>query len=103
MGRANSIKKNYNFVDYELMIEILGKKIQERRNEKGMTLNMLATYSKTDRNSIRRIEQAQNKNGATTLNLFRVAVALDISLQELFKEIDIYCKYGIKKYPDKHE
>ena len=44
MARANSIKKNYNFVDYELMIEILGKKIQERRNEKVMTLNMLATY-----------------------------------------------------------
>lgn len=91
MGRKKAMK-NYNF---EMMTRILGRKIKEKRMEKEWSRNMLATYSKTDRNLILRIEEAQSKNGTTIINLFRVAAALDLPLQELFKEVDEYCRYGV--------
>lgn len=94
MDRKKAMK-NYNFVDYEMMTRILGRKIKEKRMEKEWSRNMLATYSKTDRNLILRIEEAQSKNGTTIINLFRVAAALDLPLQELFKEVDEYCRYGV--------
>ena len=94
MDRKKAMK-NYNFVDYEMMTRILGRKIKEKRMEKEWSRNMLATYSKTDRNLILRIEGAQSKNGATIINLIRVAAALDLPLQELFKEVDEYCRYGV--------
>lgn len=98
MRRNKLYKKHYRYVDYDVMHKILGCKVKEIRLNQELTRGMLTSKSESDRNSVRRMENAENKNGTTTINLFRIAVALDVPLQELMKEIDDYCHYGINKY-----
>ncbi len=52
MTRNKFMKQNYKFVDYEVMVRLVGKRLAEEKIEKGMTINMLSITSGVNRNII---------------------------------------------------
>lgn len=94
MTRNRFTKKNYRFVDYDVMSKIIGKKLKEVRLAKGFTINAVSNYSGVNRNTIRRLENGECENGVMLNNLLRIAVTLDISMSDLFFEVDYFCNYG---------
>jgi transcriptional regulator with XRE-family HTH domain len=59
--------------------------IRELRFSEGMTQQQVGEYSNLHRNSIVRAENAKN---ISLLSLFEIADTMEISLKELFLEID---------------
>lgn len=94
MTRNKFMKQNYKFVDYEVMVRLVGKRLAEEKIEKGMTINMLSITSGVNRNTIRRIENGEGKSGIMLKNIMKLACALDLPLQELFAECDYFCNFG---------
>lgn len=95
MTRNRWIKKNYKYVDYELMSKILGKTIKDFREAKGVTINMVSHYSGVNRNTIRRLENGECEKGVMLQNLVKIAVALDISMKDMVAEVDYFCNHGV--------
>lgn len=63
----------------------LGKRIVKTRNSKGISQEKLAVISDIDRSHMGFIEQGRRR--PTLATLFKIARALDLSLEELFKEL----------------
>jgi transcriptional regulator with XRE-family HTH domain len=63
----------------------LGKRIVETRNSKGISQEKLAIISGIDRSHMGFIEQGRRR--PTLATLFKIARALDLSLEELFKAL----------------
>ena len=61
----------------------IGKRIVKARNSKGISQEKLATESGIDRSHMGFIEQGRRKPTLSTL--YKIAKALDISLEQLFK------------------
>lgn len=95
MTRNRWTKKNYQYVDYEIMCKILGKTIRKFRERKGVTINMVSRYSGVNRNTIRRLENGESVKGIMLHNLMRIAVTLDISMKDLVADIDYFCIHGV--------
>lgn len=95
MTRNRFAKKNYKFVDFDVMARIIGRKIKEVREAKGITINAVSSYSGVNRNTIRRLENGECEKGVMLNNLFRIAATLDISMSDAFSEVDYFCNYGV--------
>lgn len=61
----------------------LGKRIVKTRNSKGISQEKLAVISDIDRSHMGFIEQGRRR--PTLATLFKIARALDLSLEELFR------------------
>lgn len=66
-------------------LSIISKYLYEYRINSGFTQNQLSQQMDLHRNTIIRAENAYN---ITLLSLFELADSLDISLKELFSDID---------------
>lgn len=63
----------------------LGKRILKARTDRGMSQERLATDSGIDRSHMGFIEQGRRKPTLSTL--FKIAKSLNLSLEELFKNL----------------
>jgi transcriptional regulator with XRE-family HTH domain len=63
----------------------LGKRILKARTDRGMSQEKLATDSGIDRSHMGFIEQGRRKPTLSTL--FKIAKSLNLSLEELFKNL----------------
>lgn len=96
MTRNRWTKRNYMYVDYDVMTKILGKTIRDSRKAKGVSINMVSHHSGVNRNTIRRLENGECEKGGVMLNnLIKIAVALDMPMQDLFAGIDYFCTNGV--------
>ena len=68
-------------ISEEIFIKILGVRIRQLRESKGMSQQDLANDSDIPKSQIGRIERAEINTGIKTL--IRIANALDIELKEL--------------------
>lgn len=68
-------------IDYKA----IGKKIKERRNQLGITQSELAEKLEVTSNSIGKIERGENDNGGSVENYIKIAIVLELSLDELFE------------------
>lgn len=93
MTRNKFTKQHYQYVDYDIMSKIIGRKLQTVRIAKDMTINMISLSAKINRNTISRIENGSA--GAEMQNVMKLAIALDIPLKELFSEVDFFCTNGM--------
>ncbi len=93
MTRNKFTRAHYKYVDFDIMSKIIGKRLQDIRNAKDMTINMVSLTAGINRNTIRRIENGSS--GAELQNIFKLAIALDIPLKELFSEVDFFCVSGM--------
>ncbi len=66
-----------NVLDYE----IIGKRIREYRNQKGLTQTVLAELAEVEPSNVSHIERAATKVSLPTL--VRIANVLEVSLDEL--------------------
>lgn len=64
----------------------LGKNIKEIRKIKGLSLTKLSQITGLSRTTITEIENTTNDRSPTTATLNKIAAALEISVDELFKE-----------------
>lgn len=71
----------YTQQDKEIM-EKVGQRIQQLRNEKGWSQFQLSIEADLTKNQIGRIERAERNTSLVTLN--RIATALEIPLSTLF-------------------
>lgn len=67
------------------ILKIIGERIAQKRRELGLSQEQLAERSKLHRNYIGNIERAERR--VTVSSLYKVAVALDVSLEKLFKDL----------------
>lgn len=67
------------------LFKIIGERIAKKRKELKLSQEQLADIVKVHRNYIGSIERAEKK--ATVETLFKIAKALEITLEELFKNI----------------
>lgn len=61
----------------------VGKRIKELRNNKRLTQEQLALLSELDRTYIASVEKG--KRNISIINLYKISKALEISLEEFFK------------------
>lgn len=92
MTRNKFTRKNYRYVDSEIVGKILANVIRQKRLELGISSRQLSLHSGVNRNTVIRIEKSCFN--IYLENLFKVAVTLDISMSELWFEVDHFCKYG---------
>lgn len=71
-------------MDEEVFIKQLAKRIKQLRVEKGMTQLDVASKMGIDDSSYRKIESG--RTNPTSRTLYKLAVALDVSVAELFPE-----------------
>lgn len=69
--------------DVDRVYSEIGKRIVRNRSERGMSQEKLASDSGIDRSHIGFIEQGRRKPTVSTL--FKIAKALNIKLEDLFK------------------
>jgi len=70
-------------MSYELFYEQLGKRIKKLREERNLTQEKLAERATISLDYLGKIEVCINRPGLVTL--LKIANALDISMEELFK------------------
>ena len=70
----------------------VGKRIKELRNNKRLTQEQLALLSELDRTYIASVEKG--KRNISIINLYKISKALEISLEEFFKNFS--WEWGIK-------
>lgn len=92
MTRNKFTKKNYRYVDNEIIGKIIGSVIRQKRIEKEVSSRQLSLHSGVNVNTVIRIEKGYFNFYLE--NLFKIAVALDISMSELWFEVDHFCRYG---------
>jgi transcriptional regulator with XRE-family HTH domain len=80
---CNQYAKDVKTSTIERVYSELGSRIIKARNAKGMSQEKLATDSGIDRSHMGFIEQGRRKPTLSTLN--KIAKALDMSLEQLFK------------------
>ena len=68
-------------IDYKA----IGEKIKGRRNQLCMTQSDLAEKLEVTSNSIGKIERGENDNGGSVENYIKIAIVLELSLDELFE------------------
>jgi len=89
MKQTEPEKSNDRNFDHTEMTKILGKKIKWARLEKDITIHKVAMMSHVNRNTIRRLEQGDS--GIVLRNLLRIAEVLDVSMADLFAEVEAIC------------
>jgi transcriptional regulator with XRE-family HTH domain len=67
----------------------LGKKIRELRKMKGFSQESFADEVNLDRTYVGGIERGERN--IATLNLIRIAIALDVEVGQLFPSIQVLC------------
>lgn len=92
MTRNKFTRKNYLYVDNEIIGKIIGGIISQRRRERGISSRQLSLHSGVNVNTVIRIEKGYFNSYLE--NLFKLAVTLDIPMCELWFEVDHFCKYG---------
>lgn len=92
MTRNKFTKKNYKYVDYEVIGKIIGRKLLTARVTKGISQMALSYSSGVNKNTIAALEKGIMT--AKTDNLMKIVIALDISFMELFSEVDCCCQTG---------
>lgn len=76
------VHKEYNSNDKTVMSKV-GERIRFLREQRNLSLHQLAVEAEISKNQVWRIEQSEHNTSLVTLN--RIAVALKIDLEELFK------------------
>ena len=80
----------YNDKNFEFkpnIKEVIAKNIRKYRKEKGYTQEQLALYTDRSFEFIRRIETDYGQRGFSIETLYRISVALEISIEKFFEEI----------------
>ncbi len=76
--------KEFDFSkDYK---KIISKNVKKYRKLRGYTQEQLALYTDRSFEFIRRIESDKGKRGFSVDTLYRIAVVLDVTMNELFED-----------------
>ena len=82
---CNQYASNVKQQSIEAVYKIIGERIVAGRKAKNISQEQLATDSGIDRSHMGFIEQGRRKPTLSTL--FKIAQSLDISLEQLFKDL----------------